>query len=276
LTFFLIPIAFAAAVLGARGGLLLTAVSLIVARFLMVETNASGWRLDVSDLVDYSGLAIGSILISVVVGRLRSSLDDVRRMHDTLIETDRRLLESEERRIAANREVLLAVTGSRLVVCDFREFREMVVGEKLLSLTVSSAQDISNGRSTLRGAVQERGLISRRIYDFEACTTEAATNALEHAGSGLVELYVDGEDVLVVVSDNGPGIAPGDLARATLEKGFSTRVSLGMGFKMMWELADLLAVCTSEGGTRILIRINEHSNNDFEQSLLSRYPALDV
>lgn len=276
LTYFLIPPAFAAALMGARAGLVVTAVSLVVARWLMIATRASGWRFDVSDLFDFGGLIIGSTMISIVVGRLRSSVDDLQRMHQSLIEADKKLIESEERRIAANREVLLAVTGSRLVVCDLTEFREMVRGEKLLERQVASAKDISDIRAAFRGRIVERGLLNQRLYDFEACTTEAATNAFKHGGGGTAELLIDGSDVLVYVSDNGPGIAPVDLARATLQKGYSTRVSLGMGFKMMWELADSLAVCTSENGTKILVRINERSSNDFEQSLLNRYPALDV
>ena len=276
LTFFLIPIAFATSVLGTRGGIVITAISLIAARYLMVATHSSGWPLDFSDIVDFSGLAIGSIIIAIVVGRLRHTLADVRRMHNTLIEADRKLIESEELRIAAHREVLLAVTGSRLVVCDPQEIREMMRGEKVLEYSVASARDISETRVAFKRKIQELGLISERLHDFEACTTEAATNALKHAGCGTAELYIDGKDVLALIWDKGTGIAPVDLARAALEKGYSTRISLGMGFKIMWEMADRLAICTSEKGTTILIAVNEHVSNDFEHSILSRFPTREL
>jgi len=276
LTFFLIPIAFATSVLGTRGGIVVTVISLVAARYLMVATNSSGWQLDISDIVDFSGLAIGSIIISIVVGRLRHTLSDVRRMHKTIIEADKKLIESEELRIAAHREILLAVTGSRLVVCDPQEIRELVRGEKVLEYNIESARDISETRVAFKRKIQELGLISERLHDFEACTTEAATNALKHAGCGTAELYIHGKDVLALIWDKGTGIAPVDLARAALEKGYSTRVSLGMGFKIMWEMADRLAICTSEKGTIILIAINEHVSNDFEHSILSRFPTREL
>jgi anti-sigma regulatory factor (Ser/Thr protein kinase) len=275
-TYFLIPIAFAASTLGKRGGFAATAVALVAARGIMVVTNESRWVMDLSDAIEYFGLALGSIIIVGVVGCLRTSLDDLRRANEKMIETDRKLIESEERRVAFNREVLLAVTGSRLALCDDHELRAMVPGEPLYRRKIELPQDVSETRNAMRDIIVRQGLLQDRMYDFEAATTEATTNALKHAGSGTAELYVDGKEVLVLVSDKGPGIAPADLARATLEKGFSTRVSLGMGFKMMWELADTLAVSTGDTGTTILIRLSDEPASVFEESLLDRYPTLDV
>jgi anti-sigma regulatory factor (Ser/Thr protein kinase) len=162
------------------------------------------------------------------------------------------------------------------MVCDSSELRDLVRGDKLLECYIASAKDISEMRAAFKNAVQALNRVSQRMHDLEVCATEAATNALKHAGSGSVALYVDGEDILVLVSDKGPGIAPVDFARAALEKGFSTRISLGMGFKIMWQLADKLAICTSEKGTQILIRINEQATNNFEQSILGRYSTRDI
>ncbi|MDR3711106.1 MAG: ATP-binding protein [Capsulimonadaceae bacterium] len=275
LTYLLVPVAFGAAVFGTRGATAVTIITLLAARILMSVTSAHGWRLDIIDTIDFGGLTVGAVIVLGVVGHLRLSLDALKRMHEDLRIADQKLIESEEKRISTSREVLAAVTGSRLIVCDDREFASMIHGTPLLVRNLISPRDVTETRAALKQAVCSRHLLERRLYDFEACTTEATTNALKHGAGGKVELYIDGEDVYVLVQDNGSGIAHGDLARATLEKGFSTRVSLGMGFKMMWEMADMLAVCTGEHGTRILLRINEHSGNEFEQMLLNRYPGIE-
>jgi hypothetical protein len=45
---------------------------------------------------------------------------------------------------------------------------------------------------------------------------------------------------------------------------------------MMWELADQIAVSTSDCGTTILIRVAESPSRAVETSILDRYPTLDV
>jgi anti-sigma regulatory factor (Ser/Thr protein kinase) len=276
LTYFLIPIAFGAATMGRRGGLIVTVISLVLARYIMVTSYAAGWSPLIGDLIEYAGLVLGSLIIVWIVGRLRASLDDLERLHTDLIESDKKLIESEERRIAFNREVLLAVTGSRIILCDEDELTSMLPGAPVMHFDINEPRDISTTRGIMREKIKELGLLTERMYDFEACTTEATTNCLKHAGKGTADLFIQDDEVLVLVADNGPGIAPVDLARATLEKGYSTRVSLGMGFKMMWELADTLAVCTSVDGTSILIRMGDNPPNHFESSILDRYPTLDV
>ena len=69
-----------------------------------------------------------------------------------------------------------------------------------------------------------------RIDDLCTATTEAATNAVKHGSGGEATVWAIGDSVTVQIADNGAGIAPAHLARATLEQGFSTRVSLAWGF----------------------------------------------
>jgi hypothetical protein len=59
--------------------------------------------------------------------------------------------------------------------------------------------------------------------------------------------------VFVKVRDFGGGIDISDLPRATLAPGWSSEVSLGMGFTLMLEMADVLWLATSGEGTTICI-----------------------
>lgn len=79
-----------------------------------------------------------------------------------------------------------------------------------------------------------------------------------------------------MIVDCGSGIEPEHLARATLERGFSTAISLGLGFKMMWELADRIAISTGSSGTIVLVSISERPRLAPEAALMARFPTLEI
>lgn len=73
-----------------------------------------------------------------------------------------------------------------------------------------------------------------RVDDLCTATTEAATNAVKHGKRGEGgAVWIAGDAVIVQIADNGSGIAPAHLACATLDQGFSPRVSFEMGFHLM-------------------------------------------
>ena len=277
LVYFLIPIAFTAATLGRKAGLAVTVLASILAGiFLITDSKVSGYHFAGIDVLALGGTLTAALMVVALIGRLRESLDEVSAAHAREIEIDAKLLESEERRITFNKEVLLAVTGGRLLLCDDAEIARSLRGTRLLHQNLREPRDVTLMRTTARNILVEKGRLQSRLYDFEATSTEAATNAIKHGSGGYYELWDDGENALSLIVDTGGGIEPKDLARATLERGFSTHVSLGIGFKMMWELADQIAVSTCENGTTILINIVENPRSDIEAGLLDRYPILDV
>jgi len=64
-------------------------------------------------------------------------------------------------------------------------------------------------------------------------------NAVVHAGGGTGRVYTDGQSdkIQVWIQDQGSGIAMERLPHATLQRGFTTAVALGHGFKMMLHTA---------------------------------------
>jgi anti-sigma regulatory factor (Ser/Thr protein kinase) len=162
---------------------------------------------------------------------------------------------TEARCHSFNRDVLLAVTSGRLVLCDSREIDAIASGESISEYTIAAASDLPEVRHALKAAAGPY-LTEERLGDLLTCITEAATNALKYAGAAAVKTWVDSERVTAIVSDHGHGIDPSLLARATLESGFSTQNTLGMGFTLMLAMADKIALHTTEHGTKVLIQIN--------------------
>ena len=113
-----------------------------------------------------------------------------------------------------------------------------------------------------------------RVADLCTSVTEAATNAIKHGNGGTSRVWVNAEGIAVEIQDRGTGIAPAQLARATLEAGYSTRVSLGMGFHMMLQTVDTLALCTSDRGTTVLLQVSNRPRATEQESLLARYANL--
>ena len=113
-----------------------------------------------------------------------------------------------------------------------------------------------------------------RVDDLCTATTEAATNAVKHGSGGQATVWSVGDAVTVRIADNGCGIAPAHLARATLEQGFSTRVSLGMGFHLMLQSTDTLALCTDVHGTVVFLQVSNKSRPTDQESVLARYASV--
>jgi anti-sigma regulatory factor (Ser/Thr protein kinase) len=247
---FLVPVAFAGALLGLRGAYVTALIALLIERTVLNRGVADFASTD--DVVRFLTLTVCMFIVASVTGCLRTALQDLDKLNHSLVE-------SEERRLNFNREVLLAVTAGRLILCDDAEIQTLASSQPLLSMTLSEPRDVGEFRRHLREVVRDRDMTYVRLDELEVCATEAATNAIKHGNGGVAEIRVTDKDVSLLISDRGTGISPSDLARATLERGFSTRVSLGMGFTMMLETADKLALSTSPTGTTIFLQcLNTH------------------
>jgi hypothetical protein len=55
------------------------------------------------------------------------------------------------------------------------------------------------------------------------------------------------------VTDSGPGISALILPHATLQRGYSTKVSLGLGYSIILEVADKVLLATGPDGTSVVL-----------------------
>ncbi len=299
---YLIPVAIASALLGVRGGLGTAVLAVALARIYLFNDQKHGTQLltsfpSLAEAIEFCALLAGTVTIATVTGRLRTTLGALRasgaqlretnlklaesnhRLGDAnsrLADTNARLIESEEQRRLFHRDVLMAVTGGKLRLIEPQEMPpgDVVSGTPLLTLPLKQASDASRVRRTLQKIAQERGLSLERTFDLCTGATEAATNAIKHGAGGDARIWAGPGFVAVQISDRGTGIAPDQLARATLEQGYSTRVSLGMGFHLMMQTADVLALSTTPEGTSILLRVSTGPRQSDQDALLARYVGL--
>lgn len=173
--------------------------------------------------------------------------------------TERQAIEEEKREAARReqaflRDVLASVTEGKLQLCS-------TPGQlPPLLATVSEALPLTAdaGLFALRRQVEEyaasAGLDGLRQHDLMTAASEAGMNAIVHGGGGTALVSVSpGGAVQVRVEDHGTGIAVENLPRAALERGFSTKATLGHGLKMMLETADRLFLLTGPTGTTLVL-----------------------
>ena len=278
--FYLIPVAIGAALLGVRGGILAALFAVVLARIYLFSDDKHGLALisapDIAEVVEFFALLVGTLTVAVVTGRLRSALSNLNQSNTTLQSVNERLTESEQQRRVFSRDVLLAVTGGKLRLVEADEIppSEFDLKAPMFVRPLNEPADASALRHALLKLGEDAGMDAERIGDLCTATTEAATNAIKHGNGGQATVWAASDAVTVQIEDRGTGITPAHLARATLEQGFSTRVSLGMGFHLMLQSTDALALCTDTHGTTIVLQVSNKPRLTIQEAVLARYAGV--
>jgi anti-sigma regulatory factor (Ser/Thr protein kinase) len=166
---------------------------------------------------------------------------------------ERALRRQEETIRRAYVDVLDAVTGGKLVLLTDEELGGQL-GVPLTEPTEFLApRDLSRARGAITRVAAERFPDWAPGTDIPTPVGEALVNALRHAGGGIYQLYAHGDVLQVAVRDEGPGIDFRTLPRATLQRGFSTASSLGMGFTIMLQVCERVLLSTHPGRTTVVL-----------------------
>lgn len=180
-----------------------------------------------------------------------------------LEEAHQETLRAEAEKKQFYRDVICAVTHGKFELVEQEQIpRE---GRLVVDLPVTNGPEFKAARNAIQESAEAAGLSEDRTTDLILAAAEALGNVLKHAADGRCQVRQTAEAVVVRISDRGTGIASHFLPAAILKPGFSTKVSLGMGYKMMLELVDRVWLGTSETGTIVQL----------EQRLVPTSPADD-
>ena len=171
-----------------------------------------------------------------------------RRQEQAELEAARqRLLEAEIEKKRFYREVIRAVTNGKLQLVDGNGIPNG--GERILDMPLDGPQQYALLRQQLRAECTAAGMTVEDAEDMVLAVGEAVTNAIKHARDSRCVVYRDNERLIARVADHGEGIHLVNLPATILEAGFSTKVSLGMGYTIMLQLMDCLWLATGAEGT---------------------------
>lgn len=165
----------------------------------------------------------------------------------------------KEKELEIYRDVIKAVTGGKLILMDEEESKKVAEeGEAIVEQEIADSTDLQKLRVSLKDFLGQFNLSPRELLHLLLCITEAATNALKHAGGGKVTVKYDADILKVIVEDEGEGIDFKKLPKATLMKSYSdsSTFSLGNGFTLMFRFTDRLYLKTSPTGTILILSKN--------------------
>ncbi len=171
--------------------------------------------------------------------------------------TERKQAEEEKRRFY--RDTIKSVTQGKLDLVSFIDVKEYLNPTGLMSSVISS-EDSSIARRIIVDFCTRHALQDDRLSLFVAAAGEAMTNSLKHAEGCQVYGGVREEIIWIAISDNGPGISQLTLPSATLRRGFSSKVSMGMGYTIMMEATDNIMLCTGSEGSTVVLSLNRNSS----------------
>ena len=182
--------------------------------------------------------------------------------------TDRATAEEEKRRFY--RTAIYSLTGGKLEILTEAEAKDLARPVEV-NIAVRNAKEARAARPVVREALERHGLTGDRLKEFTLALGEAMNNAVKHAREGIVTAGARDGVVWVSVCDNGPGIEELSLPRVALEKGFSTKPSLGLGYSIILGASDRVALATGPEGTRVVMEKNLAAVKPLA-SLLDRLP----
>jgi DNA-binding response OmpR family regulator/anti-sigma regulatory factor (Ser/Thr protein kinase) len=174
------------------------------------------------------------------------------------------ILQSEADKKQFYREVIRCVTHNKFHLADNAEIP--VDGQPILDMPLTEPTSYPTLRGKLHLIARDAGMDEPTADDLVLATGEAVTNAIKHAVEGCCSVFLTPDRIIVRVCDHGKGIRTEDLPATVLMPGFSTAISLGMGYTLMLELVDRVWLATNSDGTVVQmekwIHPEEHANTD--------------
>jgi serine/threonine-protein kinase RsbT len=132
----------------------------------------------------------------------------------------------------------------------------LVATPQHVHVLIREESDVIMARKYAREFAMHEGLSERAIDALVTATSEIVSNVVVHAKTGEFFLWAAKEihrhGVVVVVRDNGPGIANFEQA---LQDGYSTGRGLGLGLSSAKRLMDDFELASQAGaGTTVIMK----------------------
>jgi CheY-like chemotaxis protein len=166
------------------------------------------------------------------------------------------LREHKERERVFLRDVMYSVTEGRFRLCDDRSELPPRLGcdQAALPLSPETLQEL---RLRTEAAEKAACFPEERQGLLMTAAGEAAMNAIVHAGGGTAWVGANGRGTVQVwIEDTGNGINLEQLPRATLQAGFTTAGTMGVGFWLVLQTCDRIFLLTGPAGTIIVLELD--------------------
>ncbi len=173
--------------------------------------------------------------------------------------------EEEKIRNRLYHDVLFAATGGTLKLMDQKTMASLLDDwSEVSDLELTDTSEIGKTRRVAEALAHKVGLNDEATGDLVLCVSEAVTNALKFGTRVKFRCGLKDGEICLYVEDDGPGLERSLLPQVTLQKGYSTHSSMGMGFSLMLETMDGVGLCTGGHGTSVLLSKNCSAGADVD------------
>jgi anti-sigma regulatory factor (Ser/Thr protein kinase) len=150
------------------------------------------------------------------------------------------------------RDVLYSVTDGKLRFHLERAGLPAPLSERV-EVANLGRETLSAARAAVTQVAAEDGFSRERTDLLATAVGEGFMNAVVHGKDARMMVRSDGNQIQVWIEDAGTGIPLEDLPNATLQKGWSSRGTMGIGFPLMLSTSDGVDIVTSDRGTSVVI-----------------------
>jgi PAS domain S-box-containing protein len=195
-----------------------------------------------------------------------------KKAEDRLKEVVPKLVAAEKEKREFCAQVVLAVTGGALHLVEAEEIPKL--GDVAFEYDLEDPESYGLIREELREMGPRANLNEEEVEDLVLAAGEAITNAIKHAQKGRCQASLEKDAVIVRVTDQGEGIDPDALPDTLFRAGFSTKVSLGLGYTLLLKLVNEMWLATGHHGTVLQIEKRRPcplSDDAALQALLDRF-----
>jgi HAMP domain-containing protein/anti-sigma regulatory factor (Ser/Thr protein kinase) len=183
------------------------------------------------------------------------------------------LTEKEQKRqiLKVYKDVMYAVSQGKFILMEENEIDDYLnTGEVIAEQVIERTVDVGKCRHLIEQILTRYSIEPKTLRHTILAISEGATNVLKHAETGkLMVLHANGV-LKLVLSDSGSGMPYDKIPYMVFFTGFSTKISLGFGFSIMYQCSDRLILQTSGSGTRIVLEKAIAKPNKHDELLNSR------
>jgi anti-sigma regulatory factor (Ser/Thr protein kinase) len=133
----------------------------------------------------------------------------------------------------------------------------MTLNDRLEFSLEAQLESLADCRAYIDQKGQALGVDGPLLGDLRLVVDEAVTNIILHAYRGEggpveLQLFRDGDDIVVLIRDQGPAFDPDGVAEPALDTALAERVPGGMGIFLMRQMMDEVTFTPQpEGGNEL-------------------------
>lgn len=154
-------------------------------------------------------------------------------------------------------EIISSLTKQKIILHPTKGKLWEQLGQEVSTMKIQKNADIPRVRSMITDVLGYMGG-NFDVRHIQLAVTEAATNTIKHALDGIVSVHIKEDKLQFLIADNGSGIPLHEIPKSILLAGYSSKRSLGQGFKIIANFSDHIMFYTGSEGTLLILEFYQN------------------